>query len=117
MHGCAEDEAAAAPQKQYMAPQEKRGLAIIKHEIHEHVDAVNAYVVFVHPPSADALAKRPTNVPPPSCPVMDSYEATSECAEESDGIVFLGRTLKVDVVKRSPRPREDGAGEGEHQLE
>ncbi len=110
-----EDEVAAAPRKQYLTPQEKKRLAFIKHEIHEHVDAVNAYVVFAHPPSAEALAKRPANVPPPA-PVMDPYDAASECAEKGDGGVFLGRTLRVDVVKRGARPRESGEGEGEHEV-
>ncbi len=76
---------------------------------------VNVYVVFVHPPLAVALTKRPANVPPPS-PVMDSYEARSECAERGDGVVFLGRTLRVNVVKSSARSREDGEGEVEHEA-
>ncbi|PIL22632.1 hypothetical protein GSI_15323 [Ganoderma sinense ZZ0214-1] len=108
-----DDEAAAAPQKQYLTPKEKKRLAFIKHEIHEHVDAVNAYVVFAHPPSAEALAKRPANLPPPA-PVMDPYDAASSCAEKGDGSAFMGRTLRVDVVKKGARPREDGCGEGEH---
>ncbi|TBU53671.1 hypothetical protein BD310DRAFT_859888 [Dichomitus squalens] len=107
-----DDEAAAALAKQYLAPKEKKRIAFIKHEIHEHVDAVNAYVVFAHPPSAEALAKRPANVPPPA-PVMDPYDAASACAEKCDESVFMGRTLRVDVVKKGARPRTDGEGEHE----
>lgn len=90
-----------------MTPKEKKRLAFIKHEIHEHVDAVNAYVVFAHPPSAEALAKRPANVAPPA-PVMDPYDAACVCAEKGDGNTFMGRTLRVDVVKKGARPTEEG---------
>ena len=110
-----DDEAAVAPQKQYLTPKEKKRVAFIKHEIHEHVDAVNAYVVFAHPPSAEALAKRPANVPPPA-PVMDPYDAASVCVEKGDGNTFMGRTLRMDVVKRGARPTEGGSGEGEHKV-
>lgn len=110
-----DDEAAVAPQKQYLTPKEKKRVAFIKHEIHEHVDAVNAYVVFAHPPSAESLAKRPTNVPPPA-PMMDPYDAASVCVEKGDGNTFMGRTLRMDVVKRGARPTEGGSGEGEHKV-
>ena len=72
---------------------------------------MNAYVVFAHPLSAEALAKRPANVPPPP-PVMDPYDAARECAENGDGSTFMGRTLRMDVVKKGSRPGVDGAGEG-----
>ncbi|KAI1790154.1 hypothetical protein LXA43DRAFT_1017651 [Ganoderma leucocontextum] len=110
-----EDEAAATPQKQYLTPKEKKRIAFIKHDIHEHVDAVNAYVVFAHPPSAEALAKWPANLPPPA-PVMDPYDAASACSEKGDGSVFLGRTLRMDVVKKGARPTDGGSGEGEQKV-
>ena len=70
---------------------------------------MNAYVVFAHPPSPGVLARRPANVPPPA-PVMDPYEAALACAEKCDGSAFLGRTLRVDVVKRGARPGTEGEG-------
>ncbi|RPD62521.1 hypothetical protein L226DRAFT_482412 [Lentinus tigrinus ALCF2SS1-7] len=105
------DEADAASSKRFLTPQEKKRIAFIKHEIHDHVDAVNAYVVFAHPPSAESLAARPANLPPPA-PVMDPYEAARTCAEKCDGSVFLERTLRVDVVKKGTVPGANGEGEG-----
>ncbi|TFK93092.1 hypothetical protein K466DRAFT_572710 [Polyporus arcularius HHB13444] len=101
------DEVDAASAKRFLDTKEKKRIAFIKHEIHEHVDAVNAYVVFAHPPSAESLAARPANLPPPP-PVMDPYEAARKCAEKCDGSVFLGRTLRVDVVKKGTAPGTDG---------
>lgn len=72
---------------------------------------MNAYVVFAHPPSAAALAKRPANVPPPA-PVMDPYEAAAQCAEKGDGSSFMSRTLRVDVVKKGARPDGNAGGSG-----
>ncbi|KAI0720590.1 hypothetical protein C8T65DRAFT_567599, partial [Cerioporus squamosus] len=103
------DEAEAAPSKRFLNPKEKKRIAFIKHEIHEHVDAVNAYVVFAHPPSAESLAARPANLPPPA-PVMDPYEAARTCAEKCDGSVFLERTLRVDVVKKGVVSGAGGEG-------
>ncbi|KAH9924670.1 uncharacterized protein BXZ73DRAFT_79221 [Epithele typhae] len=106
------DEAATAAPKQYLTPKEKKRVAFIKHEIHEQVDAVNAYVVFALPPSAAALARRPTNVPP-LAPVMDPYTAAQECAEKADGSVFLGRTLRADIVKRGTAPGAEESTTGD----
>ncbi|KAI0769984.1 hypothetical protein C8Q74DRAFT_1272578 [Fomes fomentarius] len=101
------DEAAAAPAKRFLTPKEKKRVAFIKHDIHDQVDAVNAYVVFAHTLSPELLAARPANVPPPA-PVMDPYEAARTCTRKCDGSAFLGRTLRVDVVKPGA-----GADEGE----
>ncbi|KAJ8501954.1 hypothetical protein ONZ51_g267 [Trametes cubensis] len=90
----------AEPKKTFLTPKEKKRIAFIKHEIHEGVDAVNAYVVFAHPPPAE---NRPANLPPPP-PVMNPYEAAAECARLCDGSVFLDRTLRVDVVKSGTGP-------------
>ncbi|KAI0667613.1 hypothetical protein C8Q78DRAFT_993946 [Trametes maxima] len=86
----------AEPKKSFLTPKEKKRIAFIKQEIHESVDAVNAYIVFAHP---TPIENRPANLPPPA-PVMDPYEAAAECARACDGSVFLGRTLRVDVVKK-----------------
>ncbi|OSC97233.1 hypothetical protein PYCCODRAFT_1419900 [Trametes coccinea BRFM310] len=98
-----QDEEEAAPKKQFLTPQEKKRIAFIKHEIHEGVDSVNAYVVFAHPPPAES---RPANLPPLP-PVMNPYEAAVEAARLCDGSVFLGRTLRVDVVKKDASPIEN----------
>ncbi|KAI0632212.1 hypothetical protein C8Q77DRAFT_1210519 [Trametes polyzona] len=89
-------EVEAEPKKAYLTPKEKKRIAFIKQEIHEGVDAVNAYVVFAHAPPPES---RPANLPPLP-PVMDPKEAAAECAKLADGSVFLGRTLRVDVVKK-----------------
>ncbi|KAI0647963.1 hypothetical protein C8Q79DRAFT_906572 [Trametes meyenii] len=86
----------AESKKSFLTPKEKKRIAFIKQEIHESVDAVNAYIVFAHPVPTE---NRPANLPPPA-PVMDPYEAAAECARACDGSVFLGRTLRVDVVKK-----------------
>ncbi|KAI0356406.1 hypothetical protein OH77DRAFT_1400622 [Trametes cingulata] len=98
----------AEPKKSYLTPKEKKRIAFIKHEIHENVDAVNAYVVFAHAPPADS---RPANLPPlPE--LMNPYEAAAECAKLADGSVFLGRTLRVDVVKKDANPAAGKGGSG-----
>ncbi|KAI0754878.1 hypothetical protein C8Q80DRAFT_1141625 [Daedaleopsis nitida] len=101
--------ASGRPAKRFMTPKEKKRVAFIKHEIHDQADAVNAYVVFAHPPSAESLAARPGNVPPPA-PVMDPYEAAKVCAEKGDGSVFMDRTLRVDVVKKGTEGGETTVG-------
>ncbi|KAI0766376.1 hypothetical protein BD413DRAFT_615176 [Trametes elegans] len=95
----------AEPKKTFLTPQEKKRIAFINQDIHDGVDAVNAYVVYAHPPPPGT---RPANLPPlPE--VMDPYAAAAECARMCDGSVFLGRTLRVDVVKKDVGP---GAGRG-----
>ncbi|KAI0826904.1 hypothetical protein BC628DRAFT_1319495 [Trametes gibbosa] len=92
----ADQDGEAEPPKSFLTPQEKKRIAFIKQEIHDGVDAVNAYVVFAHaPPAGD----RPANLPPlPE--VMDPREAARECPREADASVFHERTLRVDVVKK-----------------
>ncbi|KAI8986067.1 hypothetical protein BD414DRAFT_487523 [Trametes punicea] len=104
-----DDDPEAELKKQFLTPQEKKRIAFIKHEIHEGVDAVNAYVVFAHPPPPES---RPANLPPPP-PVMNPYEAAAECARLCDGSVFLDRTLRVDIVKRDAGPSGKGAMAGD----
>ncbi|OBZ68985.1 Nucleolar protein 12 [Grifola frondosa] len=79
-----------------MTDKEKKRVAFIKHEIHEGIDAVNAYVVFAHPPPA---ATRAANLPPPA-PVMDPREAAKACVEKGDGSLFMERTIRVDCVRK-----------------
>lgn len=43
---------------------------------------------------------------------MDPYAASHECAEKCDGSVFLGRTLRVDVVKKGAVPGANEEGDG-----
>ncbi|GBE84863.1 hypothetical protein BKA93DRAFT_827131 [Sparassis latifolia] len=92
--------------KTYLTPKEKKRIAFIKHEIHEGVDAVNAYVVFAHAPPSTAA--RVGNMPP-SALTMDPYEAAKTAAELCDGTVFMERTLRADRVGRdSEHPGKNG---------
>ncbi|KAH9942888.1 hypothetical protein B0H21DRAFT_695772 [Amylocystis lapponica] len=84
------------PAKSYLDPKEKKRIAFIKQELHEKVDAVNAYVVFAHPPPTTTRA---ANVPPP-VPTMDPYEAAKAAAADADGSIFMERTVRVDRVGR-----------------
>lgn len=91
------------PAKSYLTPKEKKRIAFIKHELHEKVDAINAYIVFAHPPPA---VTRAANLPPPT-PTMDPYEAAIVAATEADGSIFMDRTIRVDCVGR----QAGGAGD------
>ncbi|OCH91899.1 hypothetical protein OBBRIDRAFT_727978 [Obba rivulosa] len=84
--------------KMAMTPKEKKRVAFIKHELHDGVDSVNAYVVFAHPPPV--AEDRPANLPPPA-PVMEPYEAARLAAERCDGSEFMERTLRVDRVGKA----------------
>lgn len=75
--------------KRYLTPKEKKRIAFIKHELHEGVDSMNAYIVFAH--------SRPTDDAHTS-PAMDPYEAARLAAEHCDGTVFMERTLRADIV-------------------
>ncbi|KAI0927057.1 hypothetical protein AcV5_007696 [Taiwanofungus camphoratus] len=86
------------PGKTFLTPKEKKRIAFIKHEIHEAVDAVNAYVVFAHAPPTTGT--RSANVPPPA-PIMDPYEAAKLAAELCDGSVFMERTIRADRLGKS----------------
>ncbi|KAH9851826.1 hypothetical protein C2E23DRAFT_732469 [Lenzites betulinus] len=98
----ADQDGEAEPVKSFLTPQEKKRIAFIKQEIHDGIDAVNAYVVFAHAPPAGS---RPSNLPPLPT-VMDPREAARTCAELADGSLFQERTLRVDIVKK------DAAGGG-----
>ncbi|KAI9069703.1 hypothetical protein FKP32DRAFT_1599732 [Trametes sanguinea] len=91
-----QDEEETTPRKQFLAPEEKKRIAFIKHEIHGCMDSVNVYVVFAHPPPGES---RPANLTPLP-PVMNPYEAAVEAAKLCDGSAFLGGTLRVDVVQK-----------------
>lgn len=100
------------PSKTYLSAKEKKRIAFIKQEIHEHVDAVNAYIVFAHPPSPEA---RPANLPPPPA-TMDPYEAARAAAESCDGGVFMERTLRVDVEGGKGASGAEGEGQSSSVL-
>lgn len=107
-----EEEEAANAGKTFLTPAEKKRVAFIKQEIHESVDAVNAYIVFAHPPPAHETEKR-GHVPPPKT-VMDPYEAARVVVKEADRSTFMGRTLRVDAVSAgSSKVDADGDMKGD----
>ncbi|KAA1474692.1 hypothetical protein DENSPDRAFT_873549 [Dentipellis sp. KUC8613] len=89
-------------------PQEKKRIAFIKQELHEQVDAVHAYVVFAHP------APRAANLP--ALDVLAPHAAAALAVEKCDGTVFLGRTLRVDLVARPAADAAAPAGDPKKTL-
>ena len=86
------------PEKKFLTPREKKRVAFIKQDFHEGGDAVNAYIVFAHPPLTVAV-KRAGNAP--LLPeVMDPYEAAKRAVEKCDGTTFEGKTIRVDSVRK-----------------
>lgn len=92
------------PGKKYLTPQEKKRVAFIKLDFHEHGDSANSYIVFAHPPPKEAV-KRPDTED-----IMDPYEAAKVAVRKCDGTLFEGKTIRVDSV-RTPGP-EGASGEG-----
>lgn len=86
-----------AAEKKYLTPEEKKRVAFIKHDFHDGVDVVTAYVVFAHPPPPETLT-RASNVPAPA-PVLDPYDAARLAVEKCDGSLFYEKTIRVDHVK------------------
>ena len=76
-----------------MSPAEKRRLAAIKGEIHEHSSATtNAYAVFAHPlPEAESALKND---------VMDPFEAAQEAVRKVNGTTFADHVLRVDLASK-----------------
>ena len=108
------DPSADGSEKKFLTPQEKKRVAFIKHDFHEGGDAVNAYVVFGHPPPKDAT-KRSENSPPlPD--VMDPYEAAKRAVERCDGTTFEGKTIRVDTVRKGGVGGASGDGLGDPKL-
>lgn len=91
-----EEEDAPNAGKVFLTPAEKKRVAFIKQELHDGVDAANAYIVFAHPPPPPD-AEKAKHLPPPK-EVMDPYEAVRLVVKEADRSVFMGRTLRVDAV-------------------
>lgn len=80
--------------KKYLTPQEKKRVAFIKHDFHEHGDSTNAYIVFAHPPPKEALKHSGTDN------IMDPYEAAKIAVKKCDGTVFESKTIRVDGVRK-----------------
>lgn len=102
-------------EKRYLTPQEKKRVAFIKHDFHDGVDVVTAYVVFAHPKPAETRA---ANVPA-AAPVLDPYEAAQLAVEKCDGSVFNEKTIRVDHVKEkgsSSSGAAAAAGNGDPKL-
>jgi nucleolar protein 12 len=93
-----------AAEKKYLTPQEKKRVAFIKHDFHEGMDVVTAYVVFAHPQPPHMRA---ANVPAPA-PVLDPYQSARSAVEKCNGSVFNHRTLRVDYVHDNTRSHASG---------
>ena len=101
-------------EKKFLTPQEKKRVAFIKQDFHEGGDAVNAYVVFAHPPPKETT-KRPGNAHPlPG--VMDPYEAAMVAVEKGDGTIFEGKTIRIDSVRKGRSGDTSGEGLGDPKL-
>ncbi|KAL5504498.1 NOP12 [Sanghuangporus vaninii] len=89
-------------EKTYLSPAEKRRLAAIKGEIHEHSSATtNAYVVFSYPsPGPETQEKRTKDV-------MDPFEAAREAVLKVNRTTFAEHVLRVDLAGR---PTKDSQG-------
>lgn len=98
------------PGKKYLTPQERKRVAFIKHDFHEHGDSANAYIVFAHPPPKETV-KRSESVD-----VMDPYEAAKVAVKKCDGTVFEGKTIRVDVVRKFGVGDASGEGLGDPKL-
>ena len=102
------------PEKKFLTPQEKKRVAFIKQDFHEGGDAVNAYIVFAHPPPKET-AKRSENAPPlPD--IMDPYEAAKVAVEKGDRTIFEGKTIRVDSVRKGRSGETSGEGLGDPKL-
>lgn len=88
-------------EKTYMTPAQKRRLAAIKGDLHEHAAATtNAYIVFAHPvPTATEEGAEKKSMKMEE--VMDPFEAAREAVKKCDGEEFEGRTIRVDIVGKS----------------
>lgn len=96
--------------KKYLSPQEKKRVAFITQEFHEHGDSINAYIVFAHPLPKERVARSETE------DIMDPYEAAKVAVRECDGTIFEGKTIRVDSVKKSGTGDSSGEGLGDPKL-
>lgn len=107
--GDKDEESLKADEKTYLSQKEKRRLAFIKGELHEHAADVHAYIVFAHAVPAE---QRPSNLPP-APETMDPYAAARAAVKLCDGTVFAERTIRVDHVGDGQHAAHDGANEEE----
>jgi nucleolar protein 12 len=91
-------------EKRYLTPQEKKRVAFIKHDFHQGMDVVNAYVVFAHPQPSESRAPNVPAIPP----VLDPYEAAQLAVNNCDGSVFHERTIRVDAIHENDKSRSSG---------
>ncbi|OCB88138.1 hypothetical protein A7U60_g4766 [Sanghuangporus baumii] len=89
-------------EKTYLSPAEKRRLAAIKGEIHEHSSATtNAYVVFAYPsPGPETQEMRTKDV-------MDPFEAAREAVLKVNRTTFAEHVLRVDLAGRPTKDPQD----------
>lgn len=102
-------------EKKYLTPEEKKRVAYIKHDFHDGVDVVTAYVVFAHPKPTETRA---ANVPAAAL-ILDPYEASRLAVEKCDGTVFNEKTIRVDHAnkdKSSPGSGSTTAANGDPKL-
>ncbi|EJD08288.1 uncharacterized protein FOMMEDRAFT_144269 [Fomitiporia mediterranea MF3/22] len=93
-----EEEENKKGEKSYMTPAEKRRLAAIKGELHEHSAATtNAYTVFAYPVPTESDEYKP---PVPRKEVMDPFAAAREAVNKINGTFFAEHMLRVDFVKK-----------------
>ena len=89
-------------------------MAFIKQDFHGGGDAVNAYIVFAHPPPKEST-KWPENAPPlPD--IMDPHEAAKLAVEGCDGTIFEGKTIRVDSARKGGAGDAGGEGPGDPKL-
>ena len=98
------------PGKKYLTPQEKKRVAFIKQDFHEHGDSVNAYIVFAHPPPKERIERSEIEN------VMSPYEAAKMAVKECDGTTFEGKTIRVDSVRKCGGGVADREGLGDSKL-
>jgi nucleolar protein 12 len=80
--------------KTYLTTNQKKKIAFINQDFHNTADAVNAYIVFAHPPDTSARA---ANLPPLP-PTLDPYEAAKLAVEKCNNTTFMERLIRVDHV-------------------
>ncbi|KAL0577442.1 Nucleolar protein 12 [Marasmius crinis-equi] len=90
-------------EKTFLTPAQKKKVAFISQDFHDSANNMHAYIVFAHPPPADAeeASKRKPNLPPPP-ETMDPYEAARLAQEACDGSLFMERMLRVDIAAKNP---------------
>ncbi|KAL5511023.1 hypothetical protein ACEPAG_3742 [Sanghuangporus baumii] len=88
--------------KTYLSPAEKRRLAAIRGEIHEHSSATtNAYIVFAYPSSGPETQETCTK------DVMDPFEAAREAVLKVNRTTFAKHVLRVDLAGRPTKDPQD----------